>query len=159
MIKGLGGNVGVLATGDGTVLVDTMTLEAQGAAIRETAEALTGEPVVMIINTHYHLDHTHGNPTQRQARSSNHHRVAPHPVIPPNHTLKRLTLAPEGWNPPEISRETRRVLKQVEEAGGLDAAGAAELVNVLTKAVREDQILLDTQMAAGRRLATVRSVF
>ena len=62
MIKGLGGNVGVLATGEGTVLVDTMTLEAQGAAIRETAEALTGEPVVMIINTHYHLDHTHGNP-------------------------------------------------------------------------------------------------
>jgi len=62
MIKGLGGNVGVLATGDGTVLVDTMTLEAQGAAIRETAEALTGEPVVMIINTHYHFDHTHGNP-------------------------------------------------------------------------------------------------
>ena len=62
MIKGLGGNVGVLATGEGTVLVDTMTLEAQGAAIRETAEALTGEPVVMIINTHYHLEHTHGNP-------------------------------------------------------------------------------------------------
>ncbi len=62
MIKGLGGNVGVLATGEGTVLVDTMTLEAQGAAIRERAEALTGEPVVMIINTHYHLDHTHGNP-------------------------------------------------------------------------------------------------
>ncbi len=62
MIKGLGGNVGVLATGEGTILVDTMTLEAQGAAIRERAEALTGEPVVMIINTHYHLDHTHGNP-------------------------------------------------------------------------------------------------
>ncbi len=62
MIKGLGGNVGVLATGEGTILVDTMALEAQGAAIRERAEALTGEPVVMIINTHYHLDHTHGNP-------------------------------------------------------------------------------------------------
>ena len=62
MIKGLGGNVGVLATGDGTVLVDTMTFEMQGEAIRETAEALTGEPVVMVVNTHYHFDHTHGNP-------------------------------------------------------------------------------------------------
>lgn len=62
VIYGAGGNVGVLRTGEGTVIVDTMTLAWQGKRIRETAEALTGEPVVMIINTHYHLDHTHGNP-------------------------------------------------------------------------------------------------
>lgn len=61
-IFGLGGNVGVLRTDAGTVIVDTMTTAWQGGWIRERAEALTGQPVVMAINTHYHSDHTHGNP-------------------------------------------------------------------------------------------------
>lgn len=61
VIYGLGGNVGVLGTDQGAVIVDTMTLRYQGSRIREEAERLTGKPVVMIINTHYHLDHTHGN--------------------------------------------------------------------------------------------------
>jgi len=63
MISGdYGGNVGVLKTGAGTVIVDTMTFTMQGERIRALAEELTGEPVVMVINSHYHLDHTHGNP-------------------------------------------------------------------------------------------------
>ncbi len=62
LLKGMGGNVGVLRTADGTVIVDTMTFQMQGERIRAVAEELTGQPVVMIINTHYHLDHTHGNP-------------------------------------------------------------------------------------------------
>lgn len=57
-----GGNVGVLKTGEGTVIVDTMTFSFMGKVIRELAEEITGEPVVMIINSHYHLDHSHGNP-------------------------------------------------------------------------------------------------
>ena len=59
---GLGGNVGILRTGEGAVIVDTLTLTYQGERIRAVAEEVTGEPVVMVINTHYHLDHTHGNP-------------------------------------------------------------------------------------------------
>lgn len=62
MIHGMGGNVAVLRTGDGTLVVDTMTFNWQGAAIRRLAEELTGEPVNIIVNTHYHLDHTRGNP-------------------------------------------------------------------------------------------------
>lgn len=62
VIYGLGGNVGVLATSEGTVIVDTMTSSYQGNRIRDLAQALTGQEVVMVINTHYHLDHTHGNP-------------------------------------------------------------------------------------------------
>ncbi len=57
-----GGNVAVLRTGAGSVVVDTLLLEMHGEMIREKAQELTGEPVVMIINSHYHLDHTHGNP-------------------------------------------------------------------------------------------------
>ncbi len=58
----LGGNVAVLKTGAGAVIVDTMTFASQGAAILEAAQALTGEPVAVIVNSHYHFDHTHGNP-------------------------------------------------------------------------------------------------
>ena len=62
MIRGFGSNVGVLRTDAGTVLVDSMTFPMQGKRIRALAEKLTGQPVRVVISTHYHLDHTHGNP-------------------------------------------------------------------------------------------------
>ncbi|MCP5130813.1 MAG: MBL fold metallo-hydrolase [Pseudomonadales bacterium] len=62
VLRGLGGNTAVLRTSAGTVVVDTMTLPLQGRRIRELAIELTGADVVLLINTHYHLDHTHGNP-------------------------------------------------------------------------------------------------
>ena len=39
LIKGLGGNVAVLKTGAGTVIVDTMTFTMQGTHIRQLAES------------------------------------------------------------------------------------------------------------------------
>ncbi|MEN8183877.1 MAG: MBL fold metallo-hydrolase [Myxococcota bacterium] len=62
MLQGWGGNVAVLRTERGAVVVDTMNFRMQGDRIRETAEALAGGPVQAVINTHYHADHTHGNP-------------------------------------------------------------------------------------------------
>jgi glyoxylase-like metal-dependent hydrolase (beta-lactamase superfamily II) len=62
MISGFGGNVGVLRTEAGAVLVDTMNFPLQGERIQELATKLTGKPVAIVINTHYHRDHTHGNP-------------------------------------------------------------------------------------------------
>ncbi|RIK96794.1 MAG: hypothetical protein DCC71_22150 [Proteobacteria bacterium] len=62
VLTGLGSNVGVLRTARGAVVVDTMTTRMQGERIRTLAEQLTGREVEVILNTHYHLDHTHGNP-------------------------------------------------------------------------------------------------
>jgi glyoxylase-like metal-dependent hydrolase (beta-lactamase superfamily II) len=62
VLQGLGGNVGVLKTERGAVIVDTMTFRMQGDRVREQAEKLGGGPTQAIINTHYHIDHTHGNP-------------------------------------------------------------------------------------------------
>lgn len=62
VLFGAGGNVGVLRTDRSAVIVDTMTFRMQGEEIRKRAEALTGREVGVILNTHYHRDHTHGNP-------------------------------------------------------------------------------------------------
>jgi cyclase len=62
VLRCLGGNTTVLRTSAGTVVVDTMTFGMQGERIRDIATELAGQPPVMIINTHYHFDHTHGNP-------------------------------------------------------------------------------------------------
>ena len=62
VISGVGSNVGVLRTEAGAVIVDTMTFPRQGKLIDERVRELIGQPVVAILNTHYHLDHTHGNP-------------------------------------------------------------------------------------------------
>jgi cyclase len=62
VIYGFGGNVGVLTTDRGAVVVDTMTFRTQGAHILALAEKFGGGPVQAIVNTHYHTDHTHGNP-------------------------------------------------------------------------------------------------
>jgi len=62
MISGVGSNVAVLRTTAGTVIVDSMTTTMQGNSIKALASQLTGSPVVIVINTHYHIDHTHGNP-------------------------------------------------------------------------------------------------
>lgn len=61
-IFGLGGNAAVLRTESGAVVVDTLTFRMQGERVRELAERLAGGPVQAIVNTHYHAEHTHGNP-------------------------------------------------------------------------------------------------
>lgn len=62
LLQGLGGNVAVLRTEAGAVVVDSMSFRMQGQRIRERAEQLGGGAVQALINTHYHWDHTHGNP-------------------------------------------------------------------------------------------------
>ena len=61
VLVGRGGNVGVLGTERGAVVVDTLGLRMQGEAVRERVEALTGREVQLVLNTHYHRDHTRGN--------------------------------------------------------------------------------------------------
>ena len=61
VIYGLGSNVGVLRTERGSVVVDSMTFRSQGARIFERAQDFGG-PLQALVNTHYHVDHTHGNP-------------------------------------------------------------------------------------------------
>lgn len=88
MLQGVGGNVAVLKTDAGTVIVDSMTFKLQGQNIIKQAQELTGSPVVALINTHYHSDHTHGNPGFNKGVR----------VISTSKTLMHLkNTEPEGW--------------------------------------------------------------
>lgn len=59
-IIGSGGNVAVLVTGDGVVLIDDK-FEQNYEGIMNSVRSVTDEPVRYVINTHYHADHSGGN--------------------------------------------------------------------------------------------------
>ncbi len=58
---GAWGNAGIVALGNGTLVFDTLLTPAAAQDLRTAAEALTGQPVVYVVNSHYHMDHIHGN--------------------------------------------------------------------------------------------------
>ena len=60
LIEGAGGNILVLETGEGRVLVDTGAA-ASGAAVLETLDELSDEAVTAVFNTHWHLDQVGSN--------------------------------------------------------------------------------------------------
>ena len=61
VIRGGGGNTAVFITGDGVTLVDTK-IYGWGPHLITRIRQITDKPVVRIINTHTHYDHTEGNP-------------------------------------------------------------------------------------------------
>ena len=60
MISGEGGNVAVLVTDDGVVLVDNMFHRSHDAILAQIA-TVTDRPITHVINTHQHDDHAGGN--------------------------------------------------------------------------------------------------
>jgi len=60
MIVGAGGNTAVFLTAGGVVLVDTKN-PGTGQAILDKVKTVTDKPIVTVINTHTHADHTGSN--------------------------------------------------------------------------------------------------
>jgi cyclase len=61
MLTGAGGNIGVSAGDDGIVIVDDQ-FAPLADKIRAALKGITDKPVRFVINTHWHGDHTGGNP-------------------------------------------------------------------------------------------------
>lgn len=55
-------NGGIVIGSDGVLVVDPFQSEALGDLLFETVATLTDLPVKYVVNTHYHADHTGGNP-------------------------------------------------------------------------------------------------
>src|SRR4051812_17607183 len=60
VLEGSGGNIAVLTGSDGKVLVDA-GIGVSRSRITKALDALGGDPVTHLINTHWHFDHTDGN--------------------------------------------------------------------------------------------------
>src|SRR4051812_20906322 len=61
MLQGAGGNIGVSVGEDGIVIVDDQ-FAPLAEKIRAALKGITDKPVKFVINTHWHGDHTGGNP-------------------------------------------------------------------------------------------------
>ncbi len=60
MLRGDGGNIGVLIGSDGVILIDDQYAQLT-ERIREAVAALSPHPIRFVLNTHWHGDHTGGN--------------------------------------------------------------------------------------------------
>ena len=60
MLSGPGGNVVVLNGADGKVIVDTFVQPAW-AKLKENLDGISSAPIKLVINTHWHFDHTDNN--------------------------------------------------------------------------------------------------
>src|SRR5438105_5138304 len=61
MLTGAGGNIGVSVGDDGIVIVDDQ-FAPLAEKIRAALKGISDKPVKFVINTHWHGDHTGGNP-------------------------------------------------------------------------------------------------
>jgi cyclase len=61
MLQGMGGNIGVCAGDDGILIVDDQYAPLADK-IKAALKGITDKPVKFVLNTHWHGDHTGGNP-------------------------------------------------------------------------------------------------
>lgn len=61
MIQGGGGNMTVVFTDDGLMVIDTFISPRAAYRARKIIEELTDEPIRYVVNTHFHADHSYGN--------------------------------------------------------------------------------------------------
>lgn len=90
MLEGRGGNIGVSVGSDGALIVDDQFAPLADRIRSALAEILpSGTRLEFVLNTHYHGDHTGGNP-----------EFGPEaPIIAHANVRRRLSL-PRGENPP-----------------------------------------------------------
>jgi cyclase len=60
IVQGGGGNSGILVTDSAVVVIDTK-MGSDAEKLHDTAVRLAGNKKIIVINTHYHGDHTKGN--------------------------------------------------------------------------------------------------
>ncbi len=62
VLYGGGGNTAFYIAKEGVLVVDAKINEQYGSEILAKIRSVTPKPIKYLVNTHYHADHTHGNP-------------------------------------------------------------------------------------------------
>ena len=81
MLSGPGGNVVVLYGPDGKIVVDTF-VQPVWDKLKQTIDGMVNAPLKLLIDTHWHFDHTDNNANFRQAGAA---------ILAHDNTKKRLT--------------------------------------------------------------------
>jgi|ERR1700726_944323 cyclase len=81
MLHGPGGNIVVLNGTDGKVLVDS-SFASVAPKLKQSMDALGSAPLKVLINTHWHFDHTDGNQAMHEAGAT---------ILAHENTRKRLS--------------------------------------------------------------------
>jgi glyoxylase-like metal-dependent hydrolase (beta-lactamase superfamily II) len=89
ILLGAGGNIAVLTSPDGKLLVDAEIVSARRNVVAALA-SINADPVKQLINTHWHFDHTGGNEWLHEAGAS---------ILAQENTRKYLSkdTRVEGW--------------------------------------------------------------
>jgi len=98
MLQGAGGNIGVSAGDDGIVIVDDQYAPL-APKIQAALKGIADKPLRFVLNTHWHGDHTGGNPVFSQQA----------PIIAQENVRKRLAAGRKGPGP-EIPPQPANVL-------------------------------------------------
>ena len=94
------GNILALVRGDSVMLVDGQSARRVGLA-DSVLRTLTDKPVALVINTHYHGDHTEGN-AHWQARGA---RSIAHATVPVQAAKDTVVASFENWHRIPLSPE------------------------------------------------------
>ena len=81
LLQGVGGNMAALLGPDGTLLVDT-SVNTAAPAVQQALASVQAPRLSLIVNTHWHFDHTDGNGPLHAGGA---------PVIAHENTLRRLS--------------------------------------------------------------------
>ena len=88
MLQGAGGNIGVSVGDDGVVMIDDQ-FAPLAPKIQAALKGITDKPLRFVLNTHWHGDHTGGNPVFSQLA----------PIIAQENVRKRLAAGRPGPGP------------------------------------------------------------
>src|SRR5260370_4002805 len=99
VLEGSGGNIAVLTGKDGKLLIDS-GFTVSRARIAAALDDLSSDPLTQLINTHWHVAHTHGNAWVHSAGAT---------ITAQENTRNRLSTSTrvEGWGytfPPAPAR-------------------------------------------------------
>jgi len=113
---GSGGNIGVLATPSGPIVIDAMMVSS-AEQIKNALRAIGGDNIRYLVNTHWHNDHTDGNKA-----------LGPGTIIVAHENVRTLLEKPSGTIGQKPATMPENALPQINFSDRLTLyAGDAEL--------------------------------
>jgi glyoxylase-like metal-dependent hydrolase (beta-lactamase superfamily II) len=109
--------IGVILGGSDVVVIDTRSTPVQAGEVADAIRELTRDPVSIVLNTHWHWDHTFGNSVFRPARIWGHALVPTRLRERGQETIEKAT----GWVP-AIAADLRTVVIDPPDQTFEDAA-------------------------------------